>query len=235
LGGYREKRQVSHVEDCQLIRDGSLPFDFQHGACGVYSDTKNDVELVLMCFHDKRSNQDCWTFDADPELAEKVPAISQYDHHQIALANYIGYPIAVGSMTHAKAEIFDFTTGQWIMVPNYPFERSFYHYATVSTDNAAYFMGGFGSREQTRIARFIGDEWEELFDLQYARHGHAAIYHNHKILQIGGEGERYTELTYRPIENGDVESVLVGKELSGYYAYPVAYVVPRDYCQPNVY
>ena len=46
---------------------------------------------------------------------------------------------------------------------------------------------------------------------------------------------RYTELTYRPIENGDVESVLVGKELSGYYAYPVAYVVPRDYCQPNVY
>ena len=143
------------MEDCQLIRDGSLPFDFQHGACGVYSDTKNDVELVLMCFHDKRSNQDCWTFDADPELAEKVPAISQYDHHQIALANYIGYPIAVGSMTHAKAEIFDFTTGQWIMVPNYPFERSFYHYATVSTDNAAYFMGGFGSREQTRIARFI--------------------------------------------------------------------------------
>ena len=45
---------------------------------------------------------------------------------------------------------------------------------------------------------------------------------------------RYNELTYRPIQDGEVESVLVGNELPGYYAYPIAYVVPRDYCQPKV-
>ena len=93
-------------------------------------------------------------------------------------------------MTHNKAEIFDWTTRQWILVPNYPFERQFYHYATVSTEEAVYFTGGFGSREMDRVARFIADEWEELYTLQYPRHGHAVIYHNKMLLEIGGEGDR---------------------------------------------
>ena len=41
-----------------------------------------------------------------------------------------------------------------------------------------------------RVARFIGDEWEELYTLQYPRHGHAVIYHNKMLLEIGGEGDR---------------------------------------------
>jgi len=104
----------------------------------------------------------------------------------------------------------------------------------VSTEEAVYFTGGFGSHEMDRVARFIGDDWEELYTLQYPRHGHAVIYHNKMLLEIGGEGDRYNELTYRPIQDGEVESVLVGNELPGYYAYPIAYVVPRDYCQPKV-
>ena len=38
------------------------------------------------------------------------------------MGNYKKYPLAVGSMAHNHAEIFDFTTRQWIMIPNYPFE-----------------------------------------------------------------------------------------------------------------
>ena len=61
-------------------------------------------------------------FQDDPESAVKINAISQYDHHQIMMGNYKTYPLAVGSMTHNHAEIFDFTTRQWISIPNYPFE-----------------------------------------------------------------------------------------------------------------
>lgn len=128
-------------------------------------------------------------FQDDPEAAVKINAISQYDHHQIMMGNYKKYPLAVGSMTHNHAEIFDFTTRQWIMIPNYPFERQYYHYSTVSVENAVYFFGGFSSKEVNTVTRFIDDEWEQIFTLQAARHGHTTVMINNEILQIGGEGE----------------------------------------------
>ena len=75
------------------------------------------------------------------------------------------------------------------MIPNYPFERQYYHYSTVSLENAVYFFGGFSSKALDSVTRFIDDEWEQVFTLQAARHGHTTVMINNEILQIGGEGE----------------------------------------------
>ena len=67
-------------------------------------------------------------------------------------------------------------------------KRQYYHYSTVSVENAVYFFGGFSSKEVNSVTRFIDDEWEQVFQLQTARHGHTTVMIHNQILQIGGEG-----------------------------------------------
>ena len=49
-GNYLEsKRQFLSVDNCQLKREGTLPFDFELGACNTV-DQLNGAQLALLCF-----------------------------------------------------------------------------------------------------------------------------------------------------------------------------------------
>ena len=50
LGGIIETRQISLVENCQLKRTGSLPFDHVTGTCTVLN------EHVYLCFGQGNEN-----------------------------------------------------------------------------------------------------------------------------------------------------------------------------------
>ena len=58
LGGYpyKTKDQISAVENCGLTRIGTLPMDFDSGACNTFVDTT--TEYALLCFSDL-GQRDC--------------------------------------------------------------------------------------------------------------------------------------------------------------------------------
>ena len=43
------ERQISIVESCQLRRVGTLPFNFERGACNTFL-SANDDDVVYLCF-----------------------------------------------------------------------------------------------------------------------------------------------------------------------------------------
>jgi len=44
-------RQISLVESCRLRKTGSLPYDFEYGACNNFR-TSSGSEKALLCFSD---------------------------------------------------------------------------------------------------------------------------------------------------------------------------------------
>ena len=95
FGGYFEKRQLSVINGCGLVREGDLPFDFFQGACGTYS--INQEEQAMLCFN--RKERDCYLFNgADSEFGrfEKIENSSNWSHQYTRLANYKGSPIVFG-------------------------------------------------------------------------------------------------------------------------------------------
>ena len=53
FGGGKEKRQISTVEGCSLMRVGNLPYDFDYGTCNTFTLRETINEEVLMCFDTK--------------------------------------------------------------------------------------------------------------------------------------------------------------------------------------
>ena len=53
FGGGKEKRQISTVEGCSLMRIGNLPYDFDYGTCNTFTLRESINEEVLMCFDNK--------------------------------------------------------------------------------------------------------------------------------------------------------------------------------------
>ena len=58
FGGGKEKRQISTVEGCSLMRIGNLPYDFDYGTCNTFTLRETIDEEVLMCF-DTKDNRGC--------------------------------------------------------------------------------------------------------------------------------------------------------------------------------
>ena len=56
FGGRTEDRQVSKLESCSVKKLFDLPFDFQFGACGTYSDYEAGFELRKMHFRSNAMN-----------------------------------------------------------------------------------------------------------------------------------------------------------------------------------
>ena len=94
--------KISKIEECNLKRIGSIPFEFRYGTCGTY--TFDQREIVLLCFQYK-ALKSCHTFDG--EIFEKVESDSNYNHENGRLGSYVGDPFIVGSHKyyHNKTEI----------------------------------------------------------------------------------------------------------------------------------
>ena len=78
------------------------------------------------------------------------------------------------------------------------------HYATASTDSAAYIIGGYNSDGNTyflvsTIAQYKNNEWLKIGDLNEKKRDHSAILYNGEYLIVGGSaaylGERLVNLT----------------------------------------
>ena len=48
FGGRTEDRQVSKLESCTVKKLFDLPFDFQFGACGTYSDNEAGLKKCVV-------------------------------------------------------------------------------------------------------------------------------------------------------------------------------------------
>ena len=69
----------------------------------------------------------------------------------MALASYKGKPLSTGSdktnddPKNAKTEIYDYQSDSWSDAPDYPYSTWITYYATTSTADSAYIIGGFKS------------------------------------------------------------------------------------------
>ena len=55
ISGFR--RQLSKVKNCGLANIGSLPFDFNSGACSLFE--SNEKEKALLCFNRDGHKKQC--------------------------------------------------------------------------------------------------------------------------------------------------------------------------------
>ena len=84
--------------------------------------------------------------------------------------------LAVGSYTpdNVKAEMFDYGTGSWTTVPDYPFASGsgfgYYDMIYVPATSAYYVIGGFDGNNLATIAMFKNGAWSEAGQLNTARH-----------------------------------------------------------------
>ena len=62
--------------------------------------------------------------------------------------------------------------------------RSMSYYSTASTSEAAYFIGGYHTKED--VAEFKNDAWRQLGTLTRGRYGHASILLADETIVIGG-------------------------------------------------
>ena len=61
------------------------------------------------------------------------------------------------------------------------------HYATASTNIAAYIIGGYdGSKQVSTIAEFKNDKWRNIGNLNEPRSSVSAIFHNGEYMIVGG-------------------------------------------------
>ena len=66
-------------------------------------------------------------------------------------------------------------------------------YGTVSSDSAAYILGGYyyldGNQRTSTIAQFQNNEWIKIGDLKEVKSDISAILHNGEYLIIGGNAQ----------------------------------------------
>ena len=68
--------------------------------------------------------------------------------------------------------------------PDYTFGSSIYGYSTISTDDAAFIIGGIGN--ENTIVEFRNNQWREHGSLQQGRYYHDSIIYGEQIVIIGG-------------------------------------------------
>ena len=67
------------------------------------------------------------------------------------------------------------------------------HYATSSTENSVYIIGGYAASPNNIpiIAQYKNDEWHNVGNLKQGRHGHGAITSGSLTMVIGGYDYNY--------------------------------------------
>ena len=68
------------------------------------------------------------------------------------------------------------------------------HYATASTDSAAFILGGWIGKETadwrtSTIAEYKNNEWQKIGNLNEVKDSTSAIFHNGEYLIVGGDSK----------------------------------------------
>merc|ERR1712062_523695 len=111
MGGNYEKRQVSIVEGCQLVRKFDLSFDFYRGSCGVFNFDEERGNEVFLCF-DSNESQTCYRYNGGT-VFDKVGNDSQFGHNQAGnnLGQYNHGLIVVGGSDGPEVEVLNKENG----------------------------------------------------------------------------------------------------------------------------
>ena len=97
---------------------------------------------------------------------------STYAHAMTRVASVESEVLAVGSQTHAKAEILDLSVNRWVSVPDYPFTEVVFN-VPLTTYRGAFIV--FGNSIDTTVAQFKLNQWTKLGEMNYSRRGHGAV------------------------------------------------------------
>ena len=85
FGGKVNKRQILQVDECGLIKLGSLPFDLCIGACGSTED------FMVLCFnYDESTDHKICRQGSSPTGSWSELALSTYAHRDTAIATSPG-------------------------------------------------------------------------------------------------------------------------------------------------
>ena len=203
--------QISIVSECVISRIGSLEFDFFAGTCGTYM--INNDPVIFLCFSKgeqwngeqcrisiQRSTNSVMTI-TDFEFETDSYLDSKENHRGTRLANYNGFPLALGGTENAALEMFDPSSNSWVKKTSYPFSREYHQYSVISLSSSVIYFGGRILNEgwiQTKIvAEFKNDDWSEIGEIGemwHPRSYHSSIMMNQKIFILGGENRRYRGL-----------------------------------------
>ena len=98
------------VSQCEVRRLGDLPFDLKFGTCSTFM--INNLPTVLLCFEAEAGGKRCrsltrkkngtladiedFVFENEFQVDTTVIPDSKYDHYVARLANYQGFPLALG-------------------------------------------------------------------------------------------------------------------------------------------
>ena len=130
--------QISVVSECGISRVGELSFNFDSGGCGTFM-VKTDP-VILLCFSFgwdiygwngrkckilKQDNANSVGTITDVQFQIDDLPDSIYDHIGSILANYRGFPLALGGLTNTKLEMFDSFRNLWMNKTDYPYFPSY--------------------------------------------------------------------------------------------------------------
>ena len=184
------------VTDCGILRLGNLEFDFV-GTCGTFI-IKNKP-IILLCFYSGGNGHQCRTLGADFYSSSQTEFIvdSTEDHIGSTIANYKGYPLAMGGERNTKLEMFDFSRSRWVQKASYPFTPQLHSYSIVSMPTSVIYFGGRyknnGWTNNNIVAEFkddfkdeFKDDWIPIGKMTQPRDYHRSIQMNDKIFVFGG-------------------------------------------------
>ena len=83
--------------------------------------------------------------------------------------------LAVGSLTHVKAELYDFVTGSWTSVSDYHQDGNglIYGYDMLYIEPAFYVIGGVYTNSRAKrgrkISKFLNGTWSDVGQLKTGR------------------------------------------------------------------
>ena len=106
-----------------------------------------------------------------------------------------------------------------------------YFYSTASTSNAAYFIGGYDSKDV--IAEFKNGAWRQLGTLKRGRYLHGSISLDGETMVIGGD-HSYPETEIWNFTNESYKTINLTLSNYDYFdglEFGIAlYIVPFDFC-----
>merc|ERR1712136_493569 len=203
-----QRRQLSKIVGCKLIRQADMSFNFRAGSCNTFMHPK---PRILLCFGDQSEKQ-CHTFDG---RVFHNAGNSMYEHGgTMGMPNYKGKALTVGchdvdtesKSCGTKTELMDMSSLKWsngpdfkvtsMLVTDVGYRKSYsnliFGYSAASTETAAYIIGGMfhvnpaGDNSNDMIARFKDDQWSYYGKLHRGRSGQGSITVGDYTMILGG-------------------------------------------------
>ena len=105
------------------------------------------------------------------------------------------------------------------------------HYATASTDSAAYIIGGFARGDVSTIAEYKNNKWRKIGNLNEPKRSSSAILNKGEFIIIGGLVENdYSRATTEVWKFNTKSSRRTNSFSLDYYYNPILFLVDSNFC-----